>query len=71
MFRIRLLLLWVGGKSLCLHDDENVAVWLDLLGGEVGSTRARQAKERENAEKAAAGTEGDPPATEGDAMQTD
>jgi 20S proteasome subunit alpha 6 len=57
------------GDKFGIFDDENVAGWLELLGGEVGSTRARQAKERENAEKAA-GSE-DPSVTGGDAMQTD
>lgn len=62
-----------------LFDDEDVSQWLDLLGGEVGSTRARQAKEREQekaaaeaaeaAEAAAATGEDDTGAD--DAMQTD
>ena len=60
------------GDKFVLYDDENVAVWLDLLGGEVGSTRARQARERENAEREGGG---DPPAAAAaageDVMQTD
>jgi hypothetical protein len=48
-----------------------VGVWLELLGGETGSTRARQAREREVA-GGPDGNEGEgdaPPA--GDAMETD
>ena len=61
------------GDKFVLYDDENVAGWLDLLGGEVGSTRARQARERENAEREGGG---DPPAAAAaaageDVMQTD
>jgi hypothetical protein len=61
-----------------ISDDEHVSVWLDLLGGEVGSTRTRQAKERETTEAAAAaagggaGEEGgDGAAAAGEAMETD
>lgn len=57
------------GEKFVVDDDENVAGWLELLGGEVGSTRARQAKERESA-VAAEGEGGDAPSG-GDAMQTD
>jgi 20S proteasome subunit alpha 6 len=66
------------GEKFVVDDDENVAPWLELLGGEVGSTRARQAKERENAERAAPGGQtgggsGDDSGApgSGDAMQTD
>ena len=63
------------GEKFVVDDDENVAAWLELLGGEVGSTRARQAREREQAEQAAAessqGGQGDVPSSSGDAMETD
>lgn len=63
------------GDKFIVFDDENVAGWLELLGGEVGSTRARQAKEREVAAAVAAAAEagesGGPGATGGDAMETD
>jgi len=63
------------GDKFVVAEEDSVGVWLDLLGGEVGSTRARQAREREAA-AATSGTTGDdaapPPATGGgDAMQTD
>jgi 20S proteasome subunit alpha 6 len=65
----------VVGRSdkFVMDDDEKVGVWLDLLGGEVGSTRARQAKERENAEggDAAGSGQGDPGQTGGNEMETD
>ena len=49
------------------------AFWAELLGGEVGSTRSRLAKEREAAEGTGAGAEpsGDAPPAGGDAMETD
>lgn len=61
------------GDKFVISDDEDVSVWLDLLGGEVGSTRARQAKEREAAATAAgaAGEEGGDGAAGGEAMETD
>jgi len=66
------------GDKFVVAEEDSVGVWLDLLGGETGSTRARQAREREAAASAAAassssGTTGDdaPPAAGGDAMQTD
>ena len=64
------------GDKFVVSDDEDVTVWLDLLGGEVGSTRTRQAKEREPAESSAGGATGEEGdggdvATGGDAMQTD
>lgn len=67
------------GDKFVVSDDEDVSVWLDLLGGEVGSTRTRQAKERETAEAAAAaagggaGEEGGDgaAAAAGEAMETD
>src|SRR5271156_108152 len=65
------------GDKFVVSDDEDVSVWLDLLGGEVGSTRTRQAKEREAAERTASGADGEEgrdggdAATGGDAMQTD
>jgi len=52
-------------------EEDTVGVWLELLGGETGSTRARQAREREVA-GGDGGNEGEgdaPPA--GDAMETD
>jgi len=61
------------GEKFELFDDEDVSQWLDLLGGEVGSTRARQAKEKEqekaaaDAAEAAAGED----TGAGDAMETD
>ena len=55
-----------------VSEEESVGTWLDLLGGEVGSTRSRLAKEREAAEaSAAAGGSGEAPPAGGDAMQTD
>ena len=62
------------GEKFVIDDDEGVANWLDLLGGEVGSTRSRQAKERESAQSGAApggGDGGDTSASGGDVMQTD
>jgi 20S proteasome subunit alpha 6 len=65
------------GDKFVVSDDDDVSVWLDLLGGEVGSTRTRQAKEREAAERTAAGAVGEEggvggdAAAGGDAMQTD
>jgi 20S proteasome subunit alpha 6 len=65
------------GDAFVVDDDDKVAQWLELLGGEVGSTRARQAKEREENEAAAAAADaagaeggGEGPAG-GDTMQTD
>lgn len=54
-------------------EEDSVGTWLELLGGEVGSTRSRLAKEREAAEgtAAAAGTTGDAAPAAGDAMETD
>jgi 20S proteasome subunit alpha 6 len=56
-------------------EEDSVGTWLELLGGEVGSTRSRLAKEREAAEgtsaAAGAGTSGDAPPAGGDAMETD
>jgi len=60
------------GDKFVLSDDEDVAPYLELLGGEVGSTRSRQAKEREQAAEGDAPAEGDAaPVSGGDAMQTD
>jgi len=63
------------GDKFVVAEEDSVGVWLDLLGGEVGSTRSRQAREREAAAAAPAdsGTTGgdDPPPPAGDAMQTD
>jgi 20S proteasome subunit alpha 6 len=64
------------GEKFELFEDQDVAQWLDLLGGEVGSTRARQAKEREQEKVAAEAAEVNTAAAEdetgsGDAMQTD
>ena len=65
------------GDKFVVSDDDDVSVWLDLLGGEVGSTRTRQAKEREAAERTATGAvgeeggDGGDAAAGGDAMQTD
>jgi len=54
-------------------EEDSVGTWLELLGGEVGSTRSRLAKEREAAEGTGAGAEpsGDAPPAGGDAMETD
>jgi 20S proteasome subunit alpha 6 len=60
------------GDKFVLSDDEDVAPYLELLGGEVGSTRSRQAKEREQAAEGDAPAGGDAaPVSGGDAMQTD
>jgi 20S proteasome subunit alpha 6 len=62
------------GDKFVVDDDEGVANWLDLLGGEVGSTRSRQAKERESAQSGAGsggGEGGEASTSGGDAMQTD
>jgi 20S proteasome subunit alpha 6 len=62
------------GDKFVVAEEDSVGVWLDLLGGEVGSTRSRQAREREAAAVAATATatEGEGPSTTaGDAMQTD
>jgi len=61
------------GDKFVVAEEDSVGVWLDLLGGETGSTRARQAREREAAASSSSGTTGDdaPPAAGGDAMQTD
>ena len=56
------------GDQFVVSDDEDVAPYLELLGGEVGSTKSRQAKEREQGADASAG---DAPTAGGDAMQTD
>jgi 20S proteasome subunit alpha 6 len=54
------------GDKFVVAEEDGVGAWLELLGGDVGSTRSRQAKEREAAEaaEAAAGA-----ATGGDAAQ--
>jgi 20S proteasome subunit alpha 6 len=61
------------GDKFVAAEEDSVGVWLELLGGEVGSTRSRQAKEREAAEAAAAaGTAGgDAAQPGGDAMEMD
>jgi 20S proteasome subunit alpha 6 len=63
------------GDKFVVAEEDSVGIWLDLLGGETGSTRARQAREREAVEgaaaAAAAGGEEAAPAAEGDAMDTD
>ena len=60
------------GDAFVLADDELVAPYLELLGGEVGSTRSRQTKEREQeSAEGGAATGGDAPTSSGDAMQTD
>ena len=64
------------GDSFILYDDEKVASWLELLGGEVGSTRSRLAKEKEGTDEEASAPApaaeggGDAPSG-GDAMETD
>lgn len=60
------------GDKFVVAEEDGVGAWLELLGGDVGSTRSRQAKEREAAEAAAAGTAGgDAAQPGGDAMEMD
>jgi 20S proteasome subunit alpha 6 len=53
------------GDKFVAYEEESVGEWLELLGGEVGSTRARQAREREAATAAEASQGGEGPGAEG------
>ena len=63
------------GDKFVVAEEDGVGTWLELLGGDVGSTRSRQAKEREAAEAAegaaGAATGGDAAQPGGDAMEMD
>jgi 20S proteasome subunit alpha 6 len=60
------------GDKFVVAEEDGVGAWLELLGGDVGSTRSRQAKEREAAEAAAGVTAGgDAAQPGGDAMEMD